>query len=172
MKTSKIALLLATTALLTLAPVGCDQGKSTTDGAGGASTSGGSGGTAVTLPVDLSKFEGVFASATGTVKTEFDKIVAAVKSADYSGALASIQSLASNVNLSAEQKSALTQLMEQIKSKSGELWKGASEAAGKAVNQATEAAGKAAEKATDAAGKAAGKASDAASKAAKDLLPK
>ena len=171
MKTPQVALLITTTALLALAPMGCDQGKSTTDSAG-AGTSGGAGAAPVTLPVDLSKFEGVFASATGTVKTEFDKIVAAVKSADYSGALQSIQALASNVNLSAEQKSALTQLMEQIKSKSGELWKGASEAAGKAVNQATEAAGKAAERATDAAGKAAEKASDAASKAAKDLLPK
>ena len=160
MKTSRKALLLATTALLTLAPMGCDQGKSNSDSSSGGA-SGGSGGSAVTLPVDLSKFEGVFASATGTVKTEFDKIVTAVKSADYSGALTSLQSLASNVNLSAEQKSALTQLMEQIKSKSGELWKGASEAAGKAVNQATEAAGKAADKA-----------SDAANKAAKDLLPK
>jgi hypothetical protein len=126
----------------------------------------------VTLPMDLSKFEGVFASASGTVKTEFDKIVAAVKSADYAGAMASLQTLASNVNLSAEQKTALTQLMEQIKSKSGELWKGASDAAGKAVNQATEAAGKAVNQATEAAGKAAEKATDATSKATKDFLPK
>jgi|GEM_PF-1364452 len=136
-----------------LSPIGCGQGDK---------KSGSSGDSTENVPVvDLSKIENAFASATGTIKTEWDRIAAAVKSADYAGALASIQSLASNVSLSAEQKSALSQLMDQVKAKSADLWKGATDSAGKAVNQAADAASKAAEKATD-----------AASKAAQELLPK
>jgi hypothetical protein len=94
--------------------------------------------------LDLSKVESAFASATGAIKTEWDKIISALKSQDYSGAWASIESLAKNAGLSADQKAALSDLMAQIKAKAGDALKSVTDAAGKVAAEAKDAATKAA----------------------------
>lgn len=166
MKLSPSQIVLLTT-LLAVAPLGCSKSDSTPD-APAASSAASSG-----LPsFDLSQIEGAFSSATGTVKAEFDKIVATIKGGDYSGALSQLQALAGNASLSADQKSALSDLVARVKAKGGDVVKAATGAAGQAVDQAKEAAGKAVNQATDAAGKAAENATDAAKKAAGNLLPK
>ena len=107
--------------------------------------------------VDLSKVERLFESASGTLKTQWDQVVAAVKSANYSGALKSLQTLAADAGISADQKAALNELMAQVKEKANQALRGAADAANKVINEATDAATEARDK---------------ASKAAQDLLPK
>jgi predicted transcriptional regulator len=147
--------------LLTLAllPVGCGKKDSTEAAAA----------------VDTTKTESAFASAEPTIKAEFEKVITAVKGADWPAAGSAVQSLASNVKLSDEQKSALTSLAEQLKAKAAAAAEQAkqqaaklAEDAKKATGQAVEEAGKLAEKAKDATSKAA----QDASKAVGDLLPK
>lgn len=172
MNPTRFAAILSLTTLLALAP-GCSKSDSDAPPGGAASSSAG-------MPsFDLAQIQQAFASATGPIKAQFDTIVAAIKSQDYSGALKQLQEFASNASLSADQKSAVAGLMEQVKSKAGSLLQDATAVAGKAVDQAKEAAGKAVdqarETATQAAGnasKAAGDAAEAAKKSAGNLLPK
>jgi len=172
MNASRLLTLLTVLALLALAP-GCS--KSDTDAPSGAASSSGGG-----LPsFDLTQIQNAFASATGPIKAQFDTIVTAIKSQDYSGALKQLQAFASDAGLSADQKSAVNGLIEQVKAKAGSLLQDATAAAGKAVDQAKEAAGKAVDQAKETATKAAGDASkaasdaaDAAKKSAGNLLPK
>ncbi len=142
-----IALSVVTASLIVIT-TGCKKSDSTDESAAPSGAAAGGIAEAVSS-IDLATIQDAFSSATGTIKAEWDKIVAAVKSADYQGALASIQSLASNAGLSAEQKSALSELMNQVKAKTGDLVKGAADAAGKAVDQAQEAATDASDKAKD-----------------------
>ncbi|HAB18381.1 MAG TPA: hypothetical protein DCE44_18310 [Verrucomicrobiales bacterium] len=102
--------------------------------------------------LDLSKVEGAFSSATGAIKAEWDKVATAIKSQDYAGAWSSLQALASNAGLSADQKSSLSDLMAQVKAKAGDALKSATDAATKAAAQAKDAASKATDAATKAAG--------------------
>lgn len=58
----------------------------------------------------LSSFKGAEASQQGSV----DKVVSAVKSADYTGALAELQTLLKDVKLTPEQKAAVNDLIAQV----------------------------------------------------------
>jgi gas vesicle protein len=158
-KTSLLHSLLLALALL---PLGCDRQEATpnTSGTGG---------------VDTRKSETAFASAEAAVKAEFDKVVEAIRSTDWSAAGTRIQDLAKSAKLSDEQKASLQKLTDQIKTKATEMATQAREKAGqladdarKATGQVVEEAGKLAEKAKDATGKAA----QDVSKAVGDLLPK
>ena len=64
--------------------------------------------------VDTASFEKSFKSAEATVQTSADKVVTAIKSADYSGALAELKTLATNAKLTPEQQQAIKDLMAQV----------------------------------------------------------
>ena len=64
--------------------------------------------------VDTASFEKSFKSAEATVQTSADKVVTAIKSADYSGALAELKTLASNAKLTPEQQQAIKDVMAQV----------------------------------------------------------
>jgi hypothetical protein len=164
MKTPISLLTLAT--VLTIASMGCSKSDSTASGSDAPSSA------APMAGLDLSSVESAFASASGTVKAEFNAITAYIKGGDYSAAMDKLKTLAASAELSPDQKSALSTLMEQVKTKGGELLKNVGQTAGKAVDQAKEAAGKVADQAGDAASKAATQATDAAKKATGNLLPK
>jgi hypothetical protein len=100
----------------TLALVGCSK----QDGAGTASS------------VDTSALESKFQSAEATVKASADKAVAAIKSADYSGAVAELKKLGENAKLTPEQQQAIKDVIAQVE-------KAITEAASKATGQATKA---------------------------------
>ena len=159
----KYALLQVLVLGLALLPAGCGHDEP-------AAASGG---------VDTSRSEKAFASAEAAVKAEYEKVASAIKATDWSAAGAKIQSLASNVKLSDEQKAALAKLGDQIKTKTaemaekarakaGQLAEDARKAGSEAVKEASKEAGKLAEKAKDATGKAA----EDVSKAVGDLLHK
>jgi hypothetical protein len=64
--------------------------------------------------VDTAALEKSFKSAETTVQTKADKVVAAVKAADYQGALAELKSLASNAKLTPDQQQAVKDVMAQV----------------------------------------------------------
>jgi exosortase/archaeosortase len=64
--------------------------------------------------VDTALFERSFKSAEATVHGRADKVVAAVKSADYSSALAELKTLASNATLTPEQQQAIKDVTAQV----------------------------------------------------------
>lgn len=64
--------------------------------------------------VDTSPLESSFKSAEATTQTAADKVVTAVKSADYSEALSQLQSLAKNAKLTPEQQQAIKDVMAQV----------------------------------------------------------
>ena len=140
---------------VTAGVVGC--GKSDSSAEGPSSGSGASASAPAEPAVDLSKVERLFESASGTIKTQWEQVVSAVKSANYSGALKSLQTLAADAGISADQKAALNELMAQVKERANQAFRGAADAANKVINEATDAATEARDK---------------ASKAAKELLPK
>ncbi len=111
---------LLTIAALALAAVGCNKSDAP---AGGGSAS-----------IDTSGVQTIFANAEGPIKAAAEKAVAAVKSADYSGAMAELQKLAGDVKLTPEQKQAVTDLIEKVKA-------ALSGAAGKAAEGASKAVG-------------------------------
>ena len=82
--------------------------------------------------VDTSGVEKAFASSPPDVKSSADAIVASVKSADYSGALAKLKSLPST--LTPEQQQSVKDLMTQIQTK-------ITDAASKAGSDAQKAVG-------------------------------
>lgn len=170
MKTAVSLLSLAT--LLAIGPVGCSRSDSTS-GSGGAPSSG------TVAGFDLSRVEGAFATASGAVKTQFQSITDYVKNGNYSSALEKLQTLAASAELSPDQKSAVNQLIADVKAKGGDVLTGAGATALKAVEQAKETAAKVAVRASDAASqvsdattKKAAEATDAAKKATGNLLPK
>lgn len=65
--------------------------------------------------VDTGKVESSFASAEPATKSTATKAVDAVKAGDYSGALSNLGKLASDAKLTPEQKQAVTDLYEQVK---------------------------------------------------------
>ena len=152
-------------ALLAVAPLGCGQKDSSAV----------QNPTAAAITVDTSKLSGAFASATGELKANLDRAVNAISDRDYSGAGAFLQKMAAEANPTPDQKTALNDLLTQVKERGAELMQSAGKAAGGAMDQAKGAAEKAASQVKDATGKAvdaAGKAATDASKKAQDLLPK
>ena len=82
--------------------------------------------------VDTGSLEKSFKSAEAAVQTSADKAVAAVKSADYSGALAELKTLASNAKLTPEQQQAIKDVMAQVE-------KAVADAASKATGEGDKA---------------------------------
>jgi uncharacterized lipoprotein YajG len=80
--------------------------------------------------VDTAPLEASFKSAEPATQSSVDKAVAAVKSADYSGALTQLQTLAKNAKLTPEQQQAIKDVMAQVQ-------KAITDAAGKAVGEAS-----------------------------------
>ena len=64
--------------------------------------------------VDTALFEKSFKSAEAAVQTSADKVVTAIKSADYSGAMAELKTLASNAKLTPEQQQTIKDVMAQV----------------------------------------------------------
>ena len=64
--------------------------------------------------VDTASFERSFKSAEAAVQTSADKVVTAIKSADYSGAMAELKSLASNASLTPDQQQTIKDVMAQV----------------------------------------------------------
>lgn len=83
--------------------------------------------------VDTSGIEKSFKAAEPALQTSADKVVAAVKSADYSGALAELKTLAGNAKLTPEQQ-------QSIKDVVGQVEKAIADVAAKAKGEATKAA--------------------------------
>jgi hypothetical protein len=85
-----------------------------------------------TATVDTSALETSFAAAEASVKDSADKAAAAIKSADYSGALAELKKLADDAKLTPEQQQAVKDVMAQVQ-------KAITDAAGKATEEAGKA---------------------------------
>jgi hypothetical protein len=82
--------------------------------------------------IDTSALETNFKSAEATLKASADKAVAAVKSADYSGAVTELKKLAENTKLTPDQQQAIKDLLAQVQS-------AITDAAGKAASEAGKA---------------------------------
>ena len=109
MKTTRMFLMAVIAA--TLALVGCSKSSS----------------------VDTSAMEKSFKAAEGATQSAAEKAVAAIKSADYAGALAQLKTLAGEAKLTPEQQQAIKDVMEQVQ-------KAITYAAGKAMDGAGKAA--------------------------------
>ena len=94
--------------------------------------------------IDTSKVQSAFENAPPVDKAEAQNAIAAVKSQDYAGALASCKKVVTSANLTPEQKSAVQDLMSQIQTKGLSLGQSAAGAAGETTNQ-MQGAGKAAD---------------------------
>ena len=64
--------------------------------------------------VDTAAFEKSFKTAEATVQTSADKVVTAIKSADYAGAMTELKTLASNTKLTPEQQQTIKDVMAQV----------------------------------------------------------
>lgn len=104
--------------------------------------------------VDTSQVESSFASADASAKSEVDRIVASLKSADYAAAIEPLKKLAANVKLTPEQQQSIKDLLAQVQTKIQETAAQATEQAGEAMKKAQEGAADAADKAREATGKA------------------
>lgn len=89
--------------------------------------------------VDTSKLETSFASAEPATKSQSAKVVDAVKSADYSGALASLKSLAGDAKLTPDQKAAIQDVTDQIQKLLKDSASKAAEGGQKALDDAKKA---------------------------------
>ena len=84
--------------------------------------------------VDTKPIETSFQSAEAATKSAADKAVAAIKSADYAGAVSELKSLASKAKLTPEQQQAIKDVMAQVE-------KALADVAAKAKDGAEKAAG-------------------------------
>jgi hypothetical protein len=107
--------------------------------------------------VDTAKVESAFQTAAAVDKTAVQNAVTAVKAGDYTSALASLQKVAASVNLTPEQKTALTDFINEVKAKLGAEAKSKVDDATKAVGDASNAAKEGASKAVDGLKKSLGK---------------
>lgn len=82
--------------------------------------------------VDTTALESNFKSAEAAVQSAVNQAVSAIKSADYSGTLSQLKTLAGNAKLTPEQKSSIQDVMASVQ-------KAISDAAGKASGEATKA---------------------------------
>jgi hypothetical protein len=95
-----------------------------------------------TVSIDTSAIEKAFASADSSLKDSAMKAVDAVKKADYSGAVAELKSLASNVKLSDDQKKMVNDLIAKVQQALTEGMGKASEGAKQAIGDAQKSLGK------------------------------
>lgn len=89
--------------------------------------------------IDTSALQANFSSAEAAVKDSADKAVAAIKSADYAGALAELKKLAENAKLTPEQQQAIKDVMAKVQGAIGEAAGKATEEAGKALKDVPKA---------------------------------
>lgn len=136
--------------------------------------------------IDTAKVEAAFAAVQQADKADLQAALDALKAGNFSGALASLQKAAADVKLTPEQKSALADLVAQVKARAGEAVQQATQAASQAetnlagkvdtlVKQAGDQAGKAATEVKEAAGDLVKQAEKEAGKAAtglQQILPK
>jgi hypothetical protein len=83
--------------------------------------------------VDTTPLEQNFKSGETAVKASVDKAIAAIKAADYSGALAELKALGNNAKLTPEQQQAIKDVMAQVE-------KAVADAAAKVQGEAGKAA--------------------------------
>ena len=83
--------------------------------------------------VDTASFERSFKTAEAGVQTSADKVVTAIKSADYSGAVAELKTLASNAKLTPEQQQSIKDVMAQVEKLMADTANKAAGEAGKAM---------------------------------------
>jgi hypothetical protein len=83
--------------------------------------------------VDTAVFERTFKTAEAATQTSAEKVVTAIKSADYPGALAELKNLASNVKLTPEQQQAIKDVMAQVEKAISDVANKAAGEAGKAM---------------------------------------
>ena len=83
--------------------------------------------------MDTSSLEKSFKSTEPATQSAADKAVAAIKSADYAGALTELKALAGKAKLTPEQEQAIKDVMAQVQ-------KAITDAAGKAAGDASKAA--------------------------------
>ena len=84
--------------------------------------------------VDTAPIENSFSTADPTIKSLSDQTVSAIKSADYSGAMADLQKLAAQSKLTPEQRQAVKDVLAQVQNQ-------LSDSAAKAGKDAQKAAG-------------------------------
>jgi hypothetical protein len=87
--------------------------------------------------VDTSKIEAAFQAAEPAVKSAVDTAVAAIKSADYSGAVTQLKSLGEKFKLTEEQQAAVNELIAKAQKMIEDM---ATKAAGDATKAATDLA--------------------------------
>ena len=83
--------------------------------------------------IDTGSLERSFKSAEAAVQTSADKAVAAIKSADYSGAMVELKTLANNTKLTPEQQQAIKDVMAQVEKTLSDAASKAADAASKAM---------------------------------------
>ena len=83
--------------------------------------------------VDTASFEASFKTAEAAVQTSADKVVTAVKSGDYSGAMAELKTLASNAKLTPEQQQSIKDVMAQVEKLIADVANKAADEASKAM---------------------------------------
>jgi hypothetical protein len=69
--------------------------------------------------VDTAKLETSFSSAEPATKSQVDQAVSAIKNADYTSALASLQKVASQAKLTPEQQQAVQDVIAQVQKQLG-----------------------------------------------------
>ncbi|HOX55364.1 MAG TPA: hypothetical protein P5205_01515 [Candidatus Paceibacterota bacterium] len=89
--------------------------------------------------VDTSALESSFQSAEASVKESADKAIAAIKSADYAGAVAELKKLAENAKLTPEQKQSVNDWIAKAQNAVGEAVGKAADEAGKVADDAAKA---------------------------------
>ena len=85
--------------------------------------------------VDTALFEKSFESAEATIHSSADKVVTAIKSSDYSGALAELKTLASNARLTPEQSQVIKDLTAQVEKLIADIASKPVEVAGNALKE-------------------------------------
>jgi flagellin-like hook-associated protein FlgL len=83
--------------------------------------------------VDTGKLESSFESAEPATKSKVDSAVSDIKSADYAGAMASLQGLAKDAKLTSEQQEAIKDVVEQLKTRVTDVANTTAEDAAKAL---------------------------------------
>ena len=84
--------------------------------------------------VNTTKMEQSFASADPANKSEADKAVASIKAGDYQSAVGSLQKLASQAQLTPQQKDAVKDVIDQVQEKLKEAMKDATKSTDKAMD--------------------------------------